>query len=347
MKALRLFGKNDIRLVEVPVPEIKDDELLMKTDAAAICGTDVRMWQNGYKGVDEAHPLTLGHELAGTVVQVGKDVPFYKEGMQLAIAPNIGCGICDACVSGNPHLCPTYQAFGINMDGAFAEYVKVPSSAIVRGNLMLLPKGVTPEEAALNEPLSCAFNGFQKCNVKPGEYAMVVGAGPIGMFHAMLLKMAGAGLVIMNDLSAERLAECERIIPGVKTYCGNDLPGYIQEITDGRGLDIAITACPVPAVQQAMLPLMNYGGRVNFFGGVPADKQPVPIDTNIVHYKELYLTGSTRASIAQFRKTLEFVAAGLLPLREMISARFDIADILEGFENAKAAKGLKNIVTFQ
>ena len=346
MKALRLYGKDDIRLVEVPVPEITADEMLLKVDAAAICGTDVRMWGNGYAGVDEAHPLTLGHEFSGTVVEVGANVPFYQKGMQLALAPNIGCGICDACVSGNPHLCDSYKAFGINMDGAFAEYVKIPASAIRQGNLMVLPKGVSPAEAAINEPLSCAYNGFLKCNVAPGEFAMVVGAGPIGICHAMLLKMAGCAKVIMNDLSQERLDECEKIIPGIVTYSGKDLPGFVKEVTNGRGLDIAITVCPVPAVQQAMLPLMNYGGRVNFFGGIPKDKQPVPIDTNLVHYKELYLTGSTRASVAQFRKTMEFIAAGLLPVKGMISREFPIDDILTAFDLAKKAIGLKNIITF-
>jgi len=202
MKALRLYGKNDIRLADVPVPEIGKDELLLKVEAAAICGSDVRMWQNGLDWVDGEHPLTLGHEFAGTIAEAGVHVSCYEKGMRVAVAPNIGCGICDACVSGDQHLCDTYQAFGINIDGAFAEYVRIPASAISRGNLMVLPEGVTPAEAALNEPLSCAYNGFLKCMVSPGDYGMVVGAGPIGIFHALLLKMAGAGKVVMNDLSA-------------------------------------------------------------------------------------------------------------------------------------------------
>lgn len=345
MLALRLYGPNDIRLDEIPVPEIGPGEILLKTDAAAICGTDVRMWLNGAKGVDERHPLVLGHEFAGTIVKVGKDVPFYKEGMQVGMQPNIGCGICDRCVDGKFHLCDDYRAFGINMDGAFAEYVKIPAEAVVRGNLMVLPKGVSPAEAAVTEPLSCAYNGFTKCFVHPGEYAMVVGAGPIGFCHAMLLHMAGAA-VLMNDISAERLADVKKRLPFVDTYCGDDLPGFVREWTLGRGLDVAITACPVPAVQAAVLPLMNYGGRVNFFGGIPAAKQPVAIDTNCIHYKELYVTGSTRSSIAQFRKTLEFVAQGLLDVNAMITDRYELKDILTAFENARQAKGIKHVIQF-
>lgn len=345
MLSLRLFGPDDIRLVEVEIPAISDDELLLKTDAASVCGSDIRMWKNGYKGVDAEHPLTLGHEFSGTVVKVGKNVPFYKEGMQLAMQPNIGCGICDRCVAGNFHLCEEYRAFGINMDGAFAEYVRIPADAIRNGNLMLLPEGVSPAEAAVVEPLSCAYNGFTKCFVKPGEYALVVGAGPIGISHAMLLHMAGAP-VLMNDIQLERLNDCKKIMPFIEIYHGDDLAGFVKEWTRGRGLDIAITACPVPSVQSQMLPLMNYGGRVNFFGGIPAHKQPVPIDTNLVHYKELYLTGSTRSSIAQYRKTMEFVSQGLLNVKDMITDRYALRDILAAFENAGRAKGFKHVIVF-
>ncbi len=345
MLSLRLFGPNDIRLVEVEVPTISNDELLLKTDAASVCGTDLRMWKNGYKGVDAEHPLTLGHEFSGTVVKVGENVPFYKEGMQVAMQPNIGCGICDRCVAGNFHLCEEYRAFGINMDGAFAEYVRIPADAIRNGNLMLLPEGVSPEEAAVVEPLSCAYNGFTKCFVKPGDYALVVGAGPIGISHAMLLNMAGAP-VLMNDIHLERLNECKKIMPFIEIYHGDDLAGFVEKWTRGRGLDIAITACPVPSVQAQMLPLMNYGGRINFFGGIPAHKQPVPIDTNLVHYKELYLTGSTRSSIAQFRKSMEFVSQGLLNVKDIITGRYALKDILTAFENANLARGFKHVIVF-
>ena len=345
MLALRLYGPNDIRLDEVPVPEINDDEILLKTEAAAVCGTDVRMWKNGQKGVDAEHPLILGHEFAGEIVKVGKNVPFYKPGMHVGMQPNIGCGICDRCVDGKFHLCDEYRAFGINMDGAFAEYVKIPADAVTRGNLMVLPEGVTPAEAAATEPLSCAYNGFTKCFVQPGEMALVVGAGPIGFCHAMLLNMAGAK-VLMNDISADRLADVKAKLPFVDTYCGDDLAGFVKTWTRGRGLDVAITACPVPSVQAAVLPLMNYGGRVNFFGGIPAAKQPVAIDTNLIHYRELYVTGSTRSSIAQFRKTLEFVSKGLLPVKEMITHRYALSSILEAMENASKAMGIKHIIEF-
>ena len=345
--SLRLHGKNDIRLEKIDIPVINDEELLVKVLAAAVCGTDVRMWQNSYNSVDNGSPLVLGHEFAGEIVEVGKSVEFFKIGMKVAVAPNIGCGTCDRCVRGDFHLCDNFKAFGININGAFAEYVKIPKSALLRGNLILLPDGVSPEEAALNEPLSCAYNGFTKCFVKPGEYALVVGAGPIGIMHTQLLLMAGCSKVILNDLSLDRLKKSKAFLPKIETYIGDSLSDFIFKLTNNKGLDIAIVACPVPQVQAAMLPLMDYGGRINFFGGVPKDKQPVAIDTNIVHYKELYLTGSTRASIDQYKKTLGFIQNGLVDLKSLISRKFPLKDVLKAFEYAKSAEGFKNIITFE
>lgn len=346
MKAIKLFGKEDLRLVETPVPTITDKEILLKVEAAGICGTDLKIWKNGRQGVDEDHPLTLGHEVAGRIAKVGKDVSFYKEGMQVAIAPNMGCAICDRCVSGNTHMCTDLKAFGINRDGAFAEYMAVPEEAIAQGNIMLLPEGVSPAEAAVNEPLSCVYSGFLKCQVEAGDYAFVSGAGAVGILHAMLLKMAGAAKIILSDISEQRLADAQKSVPGILTYCGNDLHGYVMEQTGGKGVNVAITANPVAQVQRDVLELMNIGGRVNYFGLIPADQQPVPINTNLIHSRELIVTGNTRASVSHFRKTLEFVSSGLLPVKHVVTNEYTIDNGLEAFENARQAKGLKHVICF-
>ena len=347
MLALRLYGANDIRLVDIPVPEINDDEILLKTQAAALCGTDIRMWKNGKDGVDADHPLTLGHEFAGVIEKVGKNVPFYQKGMRVTLQPNIGCGICDRCVDGKYHLCDDYRAFGINMDGAFAEYVKIPADAVIRGNLAVIPDNISPAEAAVVEPMSCAYNGFTKCSVKPGEFALVVGAGPIGFCHASLLHMAGAR-VLMADISEDRLNSMKKRLPFISTTSasGEALTEYVHEWTNGAGLDIAITACPVASVQSAMPALMNYGGRVNFFGGIPDGKEPVAINTNLIHYRELYLTGSTRSSIAQFRKILDCVSRGVLNIKPILTDYYELKDIGSAFQNASEAKGIKHVIQF-
>jgi L-iditol 2-dehydrogenase len=344
MLAARLYDKGDLRLEEVKKPEINENEVLLKIGSAAICGTDVRMYKNGYKGITPETPRILGHELSGVIAAVGGKVKGYREGMRVSVAPNMGCGICNACVSGNGHLCPDFRALGINLDGGFAEYTVIPEAAVSRGNIIEIGDNVSFDEAAINEALSCVYNGFQKVDIRAGDTVLVIGAGPIGVMHAMLARMAGASKVFMNDISPDRLAVCREIDGGIITIPGDELKERAMEATGGAGMDVVITACPVPSVQASALELAAVNGRINFFGGLPADRQNVTLNTNLIHYKQLVVTGTTRASVLQFRKTLEFVSSGILNIKKLVSNRLPLRDVAKGFEMAAEAKGLKNVI---
>ncbi len=326
------------RTIPTPGPE----EMVVRVKAAAVCGTDIRMWQQAPK-----KNLVLGHEVAGEIYALGERVKGYKVGDRVAVAPNMGCGICDQCVSGRTHLCPEYQALGINMDGAFQEYVLIPSDAVRQGNVCRLSDNVSFAEAAVAEPLSCVYNAFESYKVQAGDFVLIIGAGPIGCMHAMLAQMAGAGKVIMHDLSEDRLAYCKELLPGVETYAGSELKEYIMESTKNRGLDVCVTACPSPQAQSASLSLMAMFGRVSFFGGLPAAKQPVPLDTNLIHYKHLVVSGTSRSSLSQYRKCLQLVESGVLPIRRLITHRFTLDQISEAFQFAAAAGGMKSVIEFE
>ncbi|MHB1407468.1 MAG: zinc-dependent dehydrogenase [Desulfitobacteriaceae bacterium] len=344
MLAARLYGKNDIRLEEVKIPEINGDEILLKVKGAAICGTDIRMYKNGSAGINAESPRILGHELSGVIAAVGKNVRGFQEGMRVAVAPNMGCGVCNACVRGEGHLCKDYRALGINLDGGFAEYTVIPGAAVSRGNMVEIDEHVSFDEAAINEPLSCVYNGLEKCNTRPGDNVLIIGAGPIGIMHAKLAKMAGAARVFINDLSQERLDVCKEIEPSLLTVKSEQLVEYIMETTKGEGVDVCITACPAPAAQITALELAAVNGRVCFFGGLPPDRQNVSLNTNLIHYKQLMVTGSTRASLLQYRKTLGFISSGLLDVKKLITSRLPLSEIAKGFELAADAKGLKNVM---
>ncbi len=346
MKAALFYGPGDVRITEVDIADITENEVLVKVKSAAVCGTDLRMLKNGLAGVGPEHPRILGHEISGVVAKTGKNVTKYREGMRVAVAPNMGCGLCEQCVRGNTHLCPEYRALGINTDGGFAEYVRIPEAAVRQGNIIELEEQVSFDEAAVNEPFSCVYNGFEQCRVQPGDAVLVIGAGPIGILHAKLAKMAGASRVIINDLSAERLETCKKIDPSFITLSSDGLEARIAELTGNRGLDVCITACPSPQAQAKAIELMGFGGRVNFFGGLPKDRELVPINTNLVHYRQLILTGSTRASIAQFRKTLRLISGGTVSVKELVSRRFSLDELHKAFELAGNADGLKNVICF-
>ena len=155
-------GKKKIELREVKIPEIKNNEILLKVKSAAICGTDLRILRSGHFKIKEGENRILGHEFAGVIEKVGSDVKGYKEGMSVGIAPNMGCGKCRYCRMGMTHLCPGYEAFGISINGAFSEYVRIPETAIRQGNLVPFDsKSTGYDEVALAEPLSCCYNAYK------------------------------------------------------------------------------------------------------------------------------------------------------------------------------------------
>ena len=180
MKAVRLYGVCDLRQEEIPTPHAGPGEILLRVKATALCGTDVRMYLNGAAGIDQDHPRVIGHEISGVIEEMGEGVQGYEQGQRVCVAPNFGCGVCDSCVSGNTHLCGSYQALGINLDGGLAEYVLVPARAVSQGNVAAMADHVSFEEASIVEPLSCVYNGQEQVGIRPGDEVLVIGAGPIG-----------------------------------------------------------------------------------------------------------------------------------------------------------------------
>lgn len=345
MLAARLYGKDDLRLERVPVPEIADGDILLRVKAAAICGTDLRMLKNGATGVDADHPVVLAHEFAGIVEKIGRQVKGYAPGQRVSIAPNIGCGVCDFCVAGRSHHCKDLTAMGIHLDGGFAEYVRVPAAAVRLGNVTPLDAAVSFAAGAANEAFSCVYNAFCRYGVNPGETIAIIGAGAIGMMHAKLAKMAGAAKIILNDLSEQRLAECAALDPGL-IVIGDGFPERVAELTAGRGADVVITACSAAAAQRDSFALAGIDGRVNFFGGLPKGKENVELDTNIIHYKQLTVTGTTRSSHEHYRQTLRFIASGLVDIDSLVTHRWPLTDVLRAFDNAASGVGLKQAIVF-
>lgn len=343
MKAAILYGPKDLRIEERPVPALSGAEILLKVKSAALCGTDLRMWTGGIAGNP---PRVLGHEMSGVVEAVGELVRGYAPGDRVAVAPNMGCGLCDQCASGNAHMCADYRALGINLDGAFAPYVVVPEPAVRQGNVCKIGPDISYGAAAAVEALSCVYNGFEHYQVHPGDSVLIVGAGPIGAMHATLALMAGAARVVVSDLSAARLELLGRVLPGIIPHCGPDLAGFVRDATQGRGLDVCVTACPSPAAQAASFDMMALYGRVCFFGGLPAGREMVALNTNAIHYKQLTVTGTTRASLAQYRKCLRLVETGVVDLDKLITHHFALEDIHRAFALTQQAGGLKSVIDF-
>jgi len=338
VKAARLFGKDDLRVEAIPDPTLGEGEILVRVRAAMICGTDVRMLKNGAK----VTPVTLGHELAGVIEELGAKVAGYQRGQPVAVAPNYGCGVCDSCVSGQGQHCPDLRAIGIHLDGGFAELVRVPAAAVAQGNVCPIPASLSFAEAALAEPLSCVYNSFERAHMVPGDSVLIVGAGPIGLLHAKLYRLAGAGQVLIHDLNEQRLADCARHDPTFVTIGADRVKEQVLERTRGRGADVIVTAASSAAAQQLAFQLAALDGRVIFFGGLPAGKEVVGLDTNVIHYKQITVTGTTRQSLAQYRRCLALLGSGRLAVQGVITATYPIDRASDAFAAAARGEGLKS-----
>ncbi len=345
MKAALYYGIRDIRLEEVPTPQVNDREVLIKCRATAICGTDLRIYNHGHSKISAEIKVILGHELAGDVVDVGDKVTGIKKGMRVFVAPNIGCGKCCQCLKGFYHLCNDYEAIGLPLAGGFAEYVRIPERAVQQGVILEIPQTLSYEEAAISEPMACVYNGFKRCPVEPGDTVLIFGAGPVGIMHIMMTKACGASKIILSEISDERLKKAESfgadVLINPQTQ---DVEKIVSEETNGKGANLIITACPSAEVQKIALHLASLHGKINFFGGLPKGEANINLNTNLIHYKELTITGSHGSNTYHCRKALDLQASGKINLKPLITNKFPLSQIRHAFELALAGQGLKTII---
>jgi L-iditol 2-dehydrogenase len=345
MLAAVYYGIADLRVEEREMPAVRDDEALMRVRAASICATDLRILGAGHFKIPAGVARILGHEFAGEVVAVGSRVAGLQVGMRVALAPNIGCGTCEQCVLGHNHLCPNYEAFGISFDGAFAEYMLMPAAAMRQGNIVEIPEGISFEEAALNEPLSCCYNGFLACHVQPGDIVLIIGAGPIGLMHLLLARLGGASQIIVSEVDTDRVVQAREFGADVVVNpAEEDLLARVSSETHNHRADVVIVAAPSPQAQEQALELAAVQGRINFFGGLPKATETITFNSNRVHYRQLVVTGTTGSSIHHYRQAMNLVAGQRIDLRRFISARYGLYDIHAAFEHARSRQALKVMI---
>jgi len=345
MAALVYYGAHDLRLENVPVPQISAKEILLQVSSASICGTDLRIYHGNHRKYPEGTIRIPGHEVVGVITNIGENVQDFQAGQRVFIAPNIGCGHCRLCIAGKNNLCPNYQAVGVTIDGGFAEYMRIPEQAILQGNVMPISDSVDPAVAALTEPFACVLRGQNALNIQPGNVVLVMGAGPIGIMHIKLARLRGAGRVIVSEPAEERLAQAvqtgaDRAVNPLK----EDLNQILMEESNGAGADAIIVAAPAHQAQESALQLAAIGGRINFFGGLPKDKPHIQLDSNLVHYKELVITGTTACSTYDCWQAAEIINSGRIELSDIISRRFPLSDALEAFNVAEQRTSLKVVI---
>jgi L-iditol 2-dehydrogenase len=345
MLAVVYHGSDDLRVEEVPIPQIGPDEILLKVSAASICGTDLRIWHGGHRKYPPGTLRIPGHEVSGEVASVGDNIQDLKAGQRVFVAPNMGCGRCRQFISGNNNRCANYAALGVTLDGAFAEFMRVPAVAVLQGNVMPLADSLGAEVAALIEPFACVLRGQRALAIQPGDVVLVMGAGPIGIMHMLLARLSGASKVLVSELQEARLLQAIRLgADRVVDLAKEDIRAVVEAESEVQGVDVVIVAAPSHQGQESALSLAAIGGRINFFGGLPKDRPTINFDSNLVHYKELMVTATTACSTSDCHQAAAIVNSGRIDLSPLISARFALKDALAAFQAAEDRHSLKVVV---
>jgi len=340
MLAAVFQGPGQMEVTEIDTPEIGADEVLVKIGANTICGTDVRIFR-GEKTKGIHPPTILGHEMAGHVYQLGKRVRGYEVGAPVAIAPVITCQRCFYCQNGMENICPNQKILGYDVKGGLSEYVRIPAAAIATGNLFLAQNDLPSEYLALAEPLACCVNGHHCSQIGLNSSVLIMGSGPIGLFHLQLSLLAGARTVIVSDPSAPRRAVASAfgahisIDPTVE-----DLPSVVSEVTAGLGVDSIIICIGVPTLVNDALHMARQRGRINIFAGLAA-KGWAEIEANLIHYKELEVTGSANSRRADYQTALQLIESGRIKVEPMVTDRFPLQSAHEALDKVASGKGIK------
>lgn len=344
MKAAILENLDTITVKEVPTPVCDDVSVLVKVKACAVCGSDIRIFHSGNSRV--SFPQILGHEISGEVVEVGKYVTKFKPGDRVAIGADVPCGECVFCKAGIGNNCQINYAMGYQFDGGFAEYVLLNQTVVNYGPVQKLPDHVSFDEAALAEPLGCVLNALELAPIKLNDVVVLIGAGPIGMMLCEVAKVMGASKVILVNRSTPRLDIAKKLEVADVYICSadEDPREKILAETGGLGADVIFTSCPSPKAQADAIHMAKNRGKINFFGGLPATTGEIGIDTNTIHYKELFITGAHGAMPIHHQKAVELISTGRIDIKKFMTHTYKLDDIKEAFETAENHKGLRVVV---
>jgi L-iditol 2-dehydrogenase len=344
VKAATFHEPGDLRIEDILEPTPGPNELKLRMRATATCGTDAKIWRHGHHRLDP--PQVIGHELAGEIVEVGDAVEEWAVGDRVQVIAAVPCGDCRACKADAMTVCPNQTSMGYQYPGGFAEFMIVPQQVLKVDGVNRIPEGLSYAEASVTEPLACALNAQELARVGDGDVVVVMGAGPIGCLHVRLARSLGAGTVYLIDVNAERLAlSADRVHPEAAIDgSSEDVVEAVMKLTDGRGADVIITAAPAAIAQEQAIQMAAPQGRISFFGGLPKDDPYIKCDSNIVHYRELFLIGANGSSPDHNRRALDLIATGAVPVDDLITHRMPLERVHEAIEAVISGEAIKVVV---
>lgn len=340
MLAASLHSPGALVLEERPIPTLGPRDVLLEVEATTLCGTDLRI-ATGQKTNGVTPGVVLGHEIAGRVWSIGSeltagvDVP--TPGTQVGLAPEIACGHCAPCTSGRSNVCANMRLFGTGVDGGLADLIVVPEEALAC--ITPVTAEIAAPHLALAEPLSCCMRATTRLPIEVGSRVLVLGTGPIGLIHCALAVSAGARVMACGR--QERLEPARAMGAQVTTAAqGEDLVREVLAWTDGLGADVVIIAVGAPDLVSVAAQCARIGGHVSFFAGFPAGAM-AQIDPNLVHYRELTVSGSANATLDDYASAVEALSSGCIDLSLLVTHEYALSDVASALDAVRTRAGLK------
>lgn len=333
MNAAIYSGVGNAEYVEMPVPEPKNGETLIKVESVGICGTDISIYSGKHPRAKA--PLVMGHEVGGVVCKIsGKSAAGVEIGTRVTFFPLISCGTCGTCLSGKTYVCDSLKLIGIDFDGGMAEYVSVPTESVIP-----VPADWNKNRAALMEPVAVAVHAVRRSSVKPGDRVLVLGAGIIGNLCAQMAKTSGATQVVIADLTQYRLNIAAKVGLTPININDGDIISRANELTGGAGFDVTMECSGSAAAQHTAIAATRVLGEI-IVVGMP--KEPPAVDLRMVAFKELSMIGTRVYEKIDFTRAIDLVEQERILVDTLVSHEFPLKKTKEALDlMAHAGDSLK------
>jgi L-iditol 2-dehydrogenase len=330
-------NNRDVRVEEVPKPEIGADEMLLKVMASGICGTDVVEWYRLPKA-----PRVLGHEATGIIDEVGEKVTKYRVGDRVFVSHHVPCNKCRYCLKGAHTACETLHTTNY-YPGGFSQYIRVPKINVETG-VYRLPANMSFEEGTFIEPLACVVRGQRLAGINKDDTVLIIGSGMAGILHIQLAKLKGAQKIFAADINPDRLKLAEKFGADQVIDAKGDLPQQLKKLNDGRAADKVIVCTGAEKAALTALECVDRGGTILYFA-VPDPTTKIPIPITDFWRNEITIRTSYGAAPRDLEEALQILSQKQVNVEDMITHRLDIREAAEGFRLvAEAGKSLKVII---
>lgn len=338
MRVAVYHNNKDIRIEDVPKPKIGEGEALIKVESSGICGSDLMEWYRLPKA-----PLVLGHEVAGKVVEVGKELKKFKVGDRVIVTHHVPCNTCHYCLNDRHSVCPMIKSTSFD-PGGFSEYIRIPEINVDRG-MFILPEELTYEEGTFVEPLGCVIRGVRDIGFSPGESVAIIGSGITGILNLQYVLSLAAGKVFAIDIDNYKLKTATNFGASFAINANDDVISKITENNYGRLCDLVIVCIGVKSALDQAFEIVDKGGRVLFFAPSNPDTK-LSFDFNQFWWSGVKFTSSYAASPKDLEIALSLITDKRINVKEMISHTLPLSEIQKGFDLVGGqTESLKVIVT--